>query len=106
MQTHEIYIIIGIALVALFGLTMLWHHGKFRKLAKQYPQQPPGSDADTRTNQTLTIGSANMGNKLGLARDSNFLHIAPSGFFKLIGAPSSSIPIAKLKHLKHDDEWA
>lgn len=106
MQQHEIYILIAVALVALFCLTLFWHHGKFRKLAKRYPHQAPGADAETRSKQTLTIGSANMGNKLLLARDERFLHISPSGFFKLVGAPSCSLPIAKIKHIQHDDEWA
>ena len=106
MLPENYSLVIAIGLVALIGFSMFWHIRKFHTMARRYPLKELGEGADTREKQTLTIGNANMGNNLTLSRDDQYIHIMPSGFFKLLGAPASSLPIARMQIVLEEEDWA
>jgi len=98
-----IAIVIGVFLMDAIIFAALLHGLKgsvFGPLSERYPAHTPGDDAVTKRFQSFKMGMYNLGFSIHVTVDEAHLHLDPAGFWRKLGARSSSIPWSEIAVVK------
>jgi hypothetical protein len=89
--------IIGLLVICRAAFKLLWN-----RMLVDYPPQEVPAHAKSKSFQSFSFGSVNMGLSINAAVDDTYLHIEPILPWRLLGASSASIPFDAMEPItKH-----
>ncbi|MDP6479573.1 MAG: hypothetical protein QGI75_05960 [Phycisphaerales bacterium] len=89
--------LLGLLAICRAAFKLLWN-----RMLMDYPPQEVPAHAKSKSFQSFSFGSVNMGLSINAAADDTYLHIEPILPWRLLGASSASIPFDAMEPLtKH-----